>query len=165
MDSSGNLRVTEKQKTEDTKIEGQHRLRSAFHRRALAYDIANIGTFQTMDKWTQTLFDKIAEMPAPGFPSITIDQAINADKALWIKLSEETRANLASTAGQPKPFDVAFERLINYGEILLHLTPLPVQSVKDEPSTPSYTQPYHTAPKGKGGFSKGNGKGVSRIRR
>ena len=161
MDSTGNLRVTKKQKTEDTKIEGEHRLRSAFHRRALAYDIANVGTFQTMDKWTQTLFDKITEMPVPGFRSITIDQAINADKALWIKLSEETRANLASTAGQPKPFDVAFERLTNHAEILLHLTPLPVQSVKHEPSTPSYTQPYHTAPKGKGGFSKGKGKGNS----
>ena len=66
-----------------------------------------------MDRWTQTLFDKITDMPLPGFRTVAIDQAINADKALWIKLAEETRGNLASTAGQPKPFDVAFERLTN----------------------------------------------------
>ena len=163
MDSSGNLRVTKKQKTEDTKIEGEHRLKSAFHRRALAYDIARIGTFQVMDRWTQTLFDKITDMPLPGFRSVTIDQAINADKALWIKLAEETRANLASTAGQPKPCDVAFERLTNHAEVLLHLTPLPLSVVKHEshtkhdPPAPFYTQP---GPKGKKGGGKG-GKGNS----
>lgn len=163
MDSSGNLRVTKKQKTEDTKIEGEHRLRLAFHRRALAYDIAKIGTFQTMDKWTQTLFDKITEPAVSGFKSVSVDQAINADKALWVKLSEETRANLATTQGQPKPFDVAFERLTNHAEVLLHLTPLPAHSSRSEPSgsyhtQQSFVQQPHMG-KGKGSPNKGKGKG------
>ena len=147
MDSAGNLKLTKKQKTEDTRIEGEHRLRLAFQRRALAYDIANIGTFQVMDKWTQTLFDKITEPAVSGFRQISVDQAISADKALWIRLAEDTRANLATPPGGPKPFDTAFERLTNHAEVLLHLTPLPNMMTQQLTYPPS--------PKGGGKGPKG----------
>ena len=75
----------------------------AFQRRALAYDIAKIGTFAVMDRWTQTLFEKLNEQPVSGFRHITMEQALNADKRLWVKLSDETRSNLAAPPAGPKP--------------------------------------------------------------
>ena len=166
LDSSGNLRVTKKLKTEDTKLEGEHRLKLAFHRRALAYEIANIGTFQTMDMWTQTLFEKITEPSLPGFRNVTIDQALNADKALWIRLAEETRANLAAAPGAPKPFDVAVGQLTNHAEVLLHLTPLPTSaanaSAVNHPVQPSHPQ-HSPFGKGKGTHNKGKGKGSQQV--
>ena len=120
----------------------------AFQRRALAYDIAKIGTFAVMDRWTQTLFEKLNEQPVSGFRRITMEQALNADKRLWVKLSDETRSNLAAPPAGPKPFDVAFERLTSHQEVLLHLTPLP------------FAQSFREGPReGKGDYDKGKGKG------
>lgn len=128
MDSVGNLRLTKKkQKTHDTAVDGEHCVRMAFQHRSLAVpdDIANIGTFAVMDRWTQTLFEKLNEPPIAGFRNITTEQIINADKRLWVKLSDEARSNLVAPAVGPKPFDVAFEQLVNHPEVLMHWTALP----------------------------------------
>lgn len=133
MDQAGNLRIAKKQRTEDTRLEGEHRLKMAFQRRAMAYDIANVGSFQVMDLWTQTLFDKLNEPQLPGHRAVSLDQILQADKTLWVKLADETRASLSATAGAVKPVDVAFRNLTQHAEVLLHLTPF--QSSSQSPRT------------------------------
>lgn len=46
---------------------GEHRLRQAFLRRSLAYDLSGIATFSVLDLWTQKLFEKMNEAPIANY--------------------------------------------------------------------------------------------------
>ena len=48
LDPSGGLRLTERQKLDNINLTGERRLRQAFVRRSLAYDLANIGSLQCL---------------------------------------------------------------------------------------------------------------------
>ena len=154
LDGSGGLKLNKRQKLEDANVTGEHRLRQAFLRRNLAYDLAGIGTFATMDLWTQKLFEKMNEPPLANYRGITVEQVLNADKALWVKLSNETRGRLQPKTGEVRAFDTAFSRFCEHPEVLQHLSPLQSTGARAEPATSSYQ-----APKGKGGgFGDGKGK-------
>eukprot|EP00435_Cladocopium_sp_Y103_P057714 s379_g20.t1 len=163
LDTSGGLRLSKKQKLDDINVTGEHRLRQAFLRRALAYDLSGIGTFAVMDLWTQKLFEKMNETPVANYKHISVEQVINADKALWVKISNDTRGKLQTKTGEDRAFDKSFEKFCEHPEVLQHLTPLQVaSSSRGEPSHMSYqggkgkgSQQSDT----KGKASKGKGKG------
>ena len=56
LDNAGGLRLSKKQRLEDVNVTGEHKLRQAFLRRSLAYDLAGIATFAVLDLWTQKIF-------------------------------------------------------------------------------------------------------------
>jgi len=124
LDQSGGLRLSKKQKVDDVNVTGEHRLRQAFLRRSLAYDLSGIATFAVLDLWTQKLFEKMNEAPVAHYRHISVEQVINADKALWVKVSNETRGKLQPKTGAEKPFDVAFTKFSEHAEVLQHLSPL-----------------------------------------
>jgi hypothetical protein len=167
LDSSGGLRLNKKQRLDDVNVTGEHKLRQAFLRRSLAYDLAGIATFSVLDLWTQKLFEKMNEAPLTNYKYVSVEQAINADKALWVKVSNDTRGKLQPKTGVDKPFDVSFVKFCEHPEVLQHLTPLQGHS------GPRGEFPQHTAPtgKGKGSFhadgkgktSKGKGKSTPGI--
>ena len=155
LDLSGSLKLSKRQKLEDTNVTGEHRLRQAFLRRNLAYDLAGIGTFSVMDLWTQKLFEKMNEAPLANYRSISAEQILNADKALWVKLSNETRGQLQPKTGDPKAFDTAFQKFSEHPEVLQHMCPL--QSSASSRPEPGVN--FSHAAKGKGQhFSEGKGK-------
>ena len=77
-----------------------------------------------LDLWTQKLFEKMNEAPLSNYKHISVEQVINADKALWVKVSNDTRGKLQPKTETDKPFDVAFTKLSDHPEVLQHLTPL-----------------------------------------
>ncbi|CAL1152867.1 unnamed protein product, partial [Cladocopium goreaui] len=97
---------------------------AATTRRSLAYDLSGIATFSVLDLWTQKLFEKMNEAPIANYRHISVEQVINADKALWVKVSNETRGKLQPKTGAEKPFDVAFIKFSEHAEVLQHLSPL-----------------------------------------
>ena len=146
LDNSGSLRLSKKQRLDDVNVTGEHKLRQAFLRRSLAYDLSGIATFAVLDVWTQKLFEKMNETPLSNYRHISVEQVINADKALWVKVSNDTRGKLQPKTGTDKPFDVAFTRFSEHPEVLQHLTPL--QSVGHHKS-----ETFHST------FASGKGKG------
>ena len=124
LDNSGSLRLSKKQRLDDVNVTGEHKLRQAFLRRSLAYDLSGIATFAVLDVWTQKLFEKMNETPLSNYRHISVEQVINADKALWVKVSNDTRGKLQPKTGTDKPFDVAFTRFSEHPEVFQHLTPL-----------------------------------------
>ena len=155
LDLSGSLKLSKRQKLEDTNVTGEHRLRQAFLRRNLAYDLAGIGTFSVMDLWTQKLFEKMNEAPLANYRSISAEQILNADKALWVKLSNETRGRLQPKTGDPKAFDTAFQKFSDHPEVLQHMSPLQSSAA----SRPDHGPNFGNVAKGKGQhFSDGKGK-------
>ena len=68
LDNAGGLRLSKKQRLDDVNVTGEHKLRQAFLRRSLAYDLAGIATFAVLDLWTQKLFEKMNEAPLSTNP-------------------------------------------------------------------------------------------------
>jgi hypothetical protein len=113
-----------------------------------------MATFTTLDLWTQKLFEKMNEQPLANYRSISVEQIINADKALWVKLSNETRGKLQPKTGEAKAFDTAVTRLCAHPEVLQHLAPLQSSTSSRPDQPPSSFQ----GPKGKGSY-QADGKG------
>jgi hypothetical protein len=167
LDSSGGLRLSKKQKLDDVNVTGEHKLRQAFLRRSLAYDLAGIATFSVLDLWTQKLFEKMNEAPLANFRHVSMEQAINADKALWVKVSNETRGKLQPKTGMEKPFDAAFTKFAEHPEVLQHLMPLQSQggyrSDMSNSAAPSAKGKGANQTGGKGKTAKGKGKASTDI--
>ena len=88
-DSSANIKVTKKQQLAECSLSGELRLRQAFRRRALAYDLANVASFNCLETWANMLFERMQADPPVGYKHVSTDQIIRADKALWLKVAEE----------------------------------------------------------------------------
>lgn len=58
-DAQGNIKVSKQSAVSDCPINGEIKLRAAFTRRSLAYDLANVASFQVMESWSQLLFDRV----------------------------------------------------------------------------------------------------------
>ena len=153
--SDGSLRITQESPELTCDVSSAHLLRMAFQRRALAYDAAQLLSFHVQDKWNQALFDRMSCPTLPGFTAFSLDQLLAADRALWLKLSEQTRGTIKQLdASGAKLGDVAFAALANDPEVMFHCLPLP----KGVPRPP----PAHDRPRGKkralDDSSKGRGK-------
>ena len=162
LDTSGGLRLSKKQKVDDISVTGEHKLRQAFLRRSLAYDLAGIATFSVLDLWTQKLFEKMNETPLSHYRHISVGQAINADKALWVKVSDDTRGKLQTKAGEEKQFDLSFQKFAEHPEVLHHLTPLQASAAQKQDFAHATSQGAKgkgaTSFESKGKSSKGKGK-------
>ena len=96
-------------------------------RRALAFQIANIATFVTLDAFISKLFALLTKKPISGYHTVSLAQIIAADQALWQKVSQETRGKIL-TSGDPKPVDKAVLDFMDAAEVTYHLLP-----VRDHP--------------------------------
>ena len=169
-DSSGNIKVTKKQELSQCSLTGDLRLRTAMQRRALAYEMAGIASFLVLEKWANLLFEKLQQEPPQGFRYVNHDQLLRADKALWLRIAEETRAQVQGN-GLRKPVDEAIEKWSLHPEIQYHIMPMPstgaaASAPKSQHSASTTTPKQVTkdvdnkSPKGKG---KGKQKGKISI--
>ena len=119
LDSSGNLKWAKNARTEDAPLSGDHQLRTAFTRPALAYDMAGIASFSVLDRWIQKVMAKVAETPPSQDKQVSVKQIMHADKAFWIKAANETRSRLATAAGGVRPVHCIDA---SPGSLMLHCT-------------------------------------------
>lgn len=162
LDSSGALKL-KKQRVDDSPIHGETKLRQAFLRRSLAYDLANIASFTVLETWTNRLFEKMDEAQPSGFRQVSLEQALACDRVLWTRVADATRAKLAADPVAGKPFDKAFEEWSRHPEVLCYLSPLPqATSSRPEQAPKAHAPPKPPAYKG-GPGEKGKGKGKGKI--
>ncbi|CAJ1337969.1 unnamed protein product, partial [Effrenium voratum] len=159
LDSSGALKL-KKQRVDDSPIHGETKLRQAFLRRSLAYDLANIASFTVLETWTNRLFEKMDEAQPSGFRQVSLEQALACDRVLWTRVADATRAKLAADPVAGKPFDKAFEEWSRHPEVLCYLSPLPqATSSRPKQAPKAHAPPKPPAYKG-GPGEKGKGKGL-----
>ena len=164
-DENGRIKVSKKHEVAQCSLTGDLKLRSALQRRALAYELAGIATFKVLEKWTNHMFHKLQQEPPPGFRFVTQDQLIRADKALWLRVAEETRARVQSSPDGKKSVDVAIEKWSMHPEIQYYIMPMPQGNSagsdpkKDDKPIKKDEDPIKSGdPKG-----KGKGKGKNKI--
>ena len=158
--SSGQIKVTKQHEVTQCAITGEIKLRMAFTHRSLAYDLARVASFEVQERWAQLLFDKLGQEPPAGYRHINVDQVIKADRALWIKVAEETRGKVTSLVGTEKSVDVSIQKWCNHPEVQFHFLPLPLPvaqtQVRAHPyQSQSSEMPRNDMPKGKGKGKQG----------
>ena len=156
-DATGNIKVTKQQQLTECSVHGETLLRSAFIRRSLAYDLAGIATFHVQEHWSQTLFERMQKEPPTGYKHVSVEQILQADKALWLKVSEHTRSKLSAVVNGKKAVDAAIHLFSQHPDVMFFVLPLPLPS----PSRPGPYDWWTTGGKGKDGKSKGDWKGGS----
>ena len=148
-DAAGNIKLNRKEKDLECSVTGEMDLRAAFTRRALAYDLASVCTFQVMDLWTQTLFETWREAPPAGYCFVSMDQILAADRHLWQKVAEDTRST-SQVCGR-----LHREVWSVHPQVQFRFMPLPLAASSSSRSTP---YPPPPAPLGNPN-AKGPGKG------
>ncbi len=78
----GSIRLSKKHPEASADTAGELRVRMCMQRRALAFQVANIATFVTLDTLISKLFSLLTRRPISGYRSVTLAQIINADQAL-----------------------------------------------------------------------------------
>ena len=126
----------------------------ALCRRALAMDLVNIASYDTVMRWTNRMFTLYTQPSAPGFNKISQAQLLRADRQSFLRLAELVTDGFKVNAAGILPLDDAFDRLHNDMTVTYHLLPLPQGSKKDDVKPDVRDGPYG---KGKGKGKKGKG--------
>ena len=161
----GSLRVERGSSSLRADLSDNLKIKNALTRRSLAYDQANLVTFATMEAWNAKMFSRMAEPQPVEYCMITLDQCMQSDKRLFVRMAEETRASIVAMPGQPKPLDLALAKWEDHCDVLYLMTPLPRPAGKHEKPWVERPNPYSrpTPDKGKGkGHGKGKGKGTDK---
>lgn len=120
--SDGSIRLSKKHHEASADTTGELRVRLCMQRRALAFQLANMASFVTLDTFISKLFALLTKKSIPGYRNISLSQIVAADQALWQKVSQETRGSILTT-GDPKPVDKAVTEFMDCAEVTYHLLP------------------------------------------
>ena len=121
--ADGSIKLAKKNKEASADVAGELRVRMCMQRRSLAFEMANIATYQALEEFTAKIFGMITRKPISGFRSISLSQVVAADQALWQVVAQETRGKIL-TVGSPKPIDAAVTSAKDSAEVMYHLLPL-----------------------------------------
>ena len=135
-------------------------LKYALTRRGLAFDQANLVSFQMHDAWVERLMEVRHTAPPASYSGISHQQLLNADRKLFVKLAESTRSGVQLQA-TGKPLDKVWEDCCNHPDVAHLLQPLPQPAApKTDPNL--RVHPYGGG-KGKGKDGKSKGKGLNSL--
>jgi hypothetical protein len=145
----GTLKCEKSTDEPEAKMNSDLQLRRLLTRRALAADQVGLLTFEAMEEWHSLLFEMMEELPVGGHQSISKQQAMNADKALFRLISNDTREKGIKT--QPdgtRPMLDSFRKLMRDDRVLRHLHQLPGRDSHSAGNVAKGDVPYK-APSGK----------------
>jgi len=150
LDAEGQLKIKPSSIMAKVDTSTDFRIFQAFNRRGLAYDQAQLITYSVHSKWVDFLFSSMQRKQPDGFLPISFQQVMIADKELWKKLIDETRAGIVPDATGVKPLDDALAKWSISPEILFFLMPMQGRS-------------YQNDSKGEGKGYDRNSKGYDRL--
>ena len=136
----------------------------AMTRRAIAYDFANLISFNVSRRYIDIMLRHLSREPPPGYTAATVSQLIKADQQVWAKLAA-AGSNIRRTVAGDLPLDTLLIETVQSYEISFYLMPLPTHAPRSDQSyhrSHERDMPYHSgSPKGKGKGKKGKRKGRS----
>ena len=128
----------------------------ALQRKSLAMDLAGLVSYQVAETWHTYLYT-VREREVPkNTKQVSLQQILDADKRLWILLSEEVRGKIVAAPSSAPTCDAVILRLSSSSDVLSYLVPQPEFRGPSQPRWEPYTS---SGVKGKG---KGKGKGKER---
>ena len=115
-------------------------LKYALQRRALAYEMARIATYDTMDAWSETLLRHYLDEAKPGFSRVSLEQLVDADKKMFQLIADHTRCGIRRNASGVLPIDLLLEKFNDSSQVLFYLQPRMRGSSAKEPTPGASSQ-------------------------
>ena len=129
----------------------------ALTRRAIAYDFAELVTFDVSRRYCDMLLRHLTREPPPGYSATTLAQLVKADQHVWAKMSE-AGSDIRRDAAGHLPLDTLILRCLESYEISFYLLPM-VATTHSQTGYVERSNPYEEHPqKGKKGKGKGKKK-------
>ncbi|CAE7237184.1 unnamed protein product [Symbiodinium sp. CCMP2592] len=124
IDADNNLKIATKSADQTCDVSSEMRLRQAWSRRSLAFDLANLASFRVMEEHVQFLFSVLQRAQPKGFQGVTLSQIIEADKQMFILASNNLMGRLTASPGAAPALDAEISRLSRSPDIMQYLAPL-----------------------------------------
>ena len=169
---NSSLKLASKPQQVKVDVSSELRVAQALTRRGVALEMCGVCSFSEHESYARALLAHVRRPAPPGYQPPTLDQALRADRELWIRVSETVRHQFAGTHGTG-PVDEAIKSHKDSAPVLFHLRPMPLPPKL--PPNP-LRRPWTAAQEGKGnkgkqdkgkgkgkGKQKGKGKGTTRI--
>ena len=157
IDGNSYLSVKETKVTPEETISTTYQLSQCFKRRGVAYDFANLITFDKHEAYCDRLLRHLTTEPPAMYSPTTIAQVLRADKAVFTYLSQRVKDIRPDAAGD-KPLDSKLmEALQDYGTSF-HLMPLPKEAAGGYQPWRDRQTGGHDSSSGQPSKSKGKGK-------
>lgn len=156
---SGTLSVKESKTVRDEAVSSTYHLAQCLRRRGLAYDFANLISFNVREQYVDQLMRHLSIEPPPGYGAPTLRQIIKADKEVFTFLAQNIQD--IRPLGNVKPLDAGFDTALRDYNTTFHLLPLPKAAARERAAVDrsfSFSEPYPTRPKGKGKSRGAKGK-------
>lgn len=126
-DSSGVLRQYESSPEVPMDVSTDYKLHRTFLRRGVAMHMAHLLSFHEHDKLVRWMMKELHRDPPPRHAQTSIEQILEVDKEVFIRMAEETRGGLNSDpGGMAFPLDSILSRVILEPRIVTFLIPLPL---------------------------------------
>ncbi len=132
----------------------------AMTRRAIAYDFAQLMSFDISRRYCDMLLKHLSREPPPGYSATSLSQIIKADQQVWAKLSEAGSDIRRNNAGE-YPLDKLIIPTLESYEISFYLLPMVSSSTSTTWNLGMRQAPYEDHGKGKG---KGKHKGKRKTK-
>ena len=97
---------------------------SALRRRALAFDLVGILSYDVANRYHQALIQRLQEAPPPGYSKVSTAQVLRADRAAFLKIAENITSLRRSGTGV-LPLDAQLPTILLDPSVTYHLLPLP----------------------------------------
>lgn len=125
--ADGAMRLSKRQQEIKAEVTGDLKVKMALQRRALAYHLAGLGTYQKLDALIQRMYALMTREPVKGFRAVTLQQIINADREMWLQAAQQSRGK--TLVDPTRPLDAILEKVFESHDVSFHLLPLPVAQV------------------------------------
>ena len=123
IDGSG-VAVKDKPTVHNCIIHSELDLVSALRRRALAFDLVGILSYDVANRYHQALIQRLQEAPPPGYSKVSTAQVLRADRAAFLKIAENITTLRRSGTGV-LPLDAQLPTILLDPSVTYHFLPLP----------------------------------------
>jgi hypothetical protein len=125
VDSAGFLKESATDEPAKADTRSDYLLVCALRRRAIALEMADVVSFDTMECITDTLMREYRRAPPPGYARVSLEQLRRADQEVFRQLSELCRSGVRRGADGRRPFDVHIPKILETPMFRYLVMPLP----------------------------------------
>lgn len=122
-DSSGTIKQSDGDSNLKCDVNSELEVFNALRRRGVAYELANLMSFEVHDNIINFLFAELQRETTEGFKKVTLAQLSQADREIHVKLAEATRAGLPLGPAGELPLDKHVKSVLQLPSVMWLLMP------------------------------------------
>eukprot|EP00435_Cladocopium_sp_Y103_P006698 s4577_g2.t1 len=134
-DSTGTIKQTDGDNNLKCDASSELEVLNAMKRRGIAYELANLMSYEKHEMIVNLLFQELQREPLDGFRKLTLSQLAAADREIHVKLAEKTRSGLPLGPAGELPLDPHVESVLEMPAVMWLLMPKQKAAAPDKPAS------------------------------